>query len=95
MLDRTGNVLLIRRPPSGLLGGMLALPESPPVAAAWRDAGEIQHIFTHFALTLRVKLAVVAKLPPGAFAAPARTAPLPSVMRKALDAALNSIDDCV
>ncbi len=95
LLDKVGNVCLIRRPPSGLLGGMLALPEQPPVAAQWRDAGEIAHVFTHFSLTLQVKLAVVPKLPPGALAAPAKTAPLPSVMRKALDAALNSIDDCV
>jgi A/G-specific adenine glycosylase len=25
-----------------------------PVAAAWRPAGEIRHVFTHFALTLAV-----------------------------------------
>jgi A/G-specific adenine glycosylase len=94
LLDESGNILLIRRPPSGLLGGMLALPDVPPVKAKWRDAGEIQHVFTHFSLTMQVKVAVVAKLPPGALAAPAKTAPLPSVMRKALDAGLNSIDDC-
>ncbi|MDR3521468.1 MAG: A/G-specific adenine glycosylase [Acidocella sp.] len=94
LLDKSGNILLIRRPPSGLLGGMLALPDVPPVKAKWRDVGEIQHVFTHFSLTMQVKVAVVAKLPPGALAAPAKTAPLPSVMRKALDAGLNSIDDC-
>ena len=25
-----------------------------PVAAAWRDRGAIEHVFTHFSLTLRV-----------------------------------------
>lgn len=93
LLDKAGNVLLIRRPPSGLLGGMLALPESPPAKARWREAGAIEHIFTHFSLTLRVKLAVKDQLPAGCLAEPARTVPLPSVMRKALDAGLNSLDD--
>jgi A/G-specific adenine glycosylase len=61
-------VALVRRPSKGLLGGMLALPTSEwrsepwpdaeaiaaaPVAAAWRPAGEIRHVFTHFALDLR------------------------------------------
>ena len=53
----------------GLLGGMLGLPttewtatpfsESEAIAAApatadWRAVGEIEHVFTHFALTLTV-----------------------------------------
>jgi len=25
-----------------------------PVSAGWHDAGEIEHVFTHFSLTLRV-----------------------------------------
>jgi A/G-specific adenine glycosylase len=74
LLTRGGEVALVRRPPKGLLGGMLGLPtsewradawaddeavEAAPVAAAslidgWHDAGEIDHVFTHFALTLRV-----------------------------------------
>jgi A/G-specific adenine glycosylase len=60
---------LVRRPAKGLLGGMLALPTSDwratpwsdaeaiadaPVAGAWKPAGEIDHVFTHFALSLRV-----------------------------------------
>jgi A/G-specific adenine glycosylase len=93
LLDQAGSVLLVRRPPSGLLGGMLALPETPPVKARWRNAGAIEHVFTHFSLTLNVRLAVKKQLPAGCLAAPARTAPLPSVMRKALDAGLNSLDD--
>jgi A/G-specific adenine glycosylase len=63
------RVALVRRPAKGLLGGMLALPTSEwraapwsdaevvvaaPIAAAWKPAGEIRHVFTHFALDLRV-----------------------------------------
>ncbi len=91
LLDRSENVLLERRPPRGLLGGMLVLPETPPVAADWQDAGTIQHVFTHFSLTLAVKLAR-GKIPAGGLSAPAATAQLPSVMRKALDAALRALN---
>jgi A/G-specific adenine glycosylase len=93
LMDKEGDVLLIRRPDKGLLGGMLALPESPPGDAHWRDAGAIQHVFTHFALTLSVQAARVNALPAGALRAPAATAPLPSVMRKALDAGRAALDD--
>ncbi|HWU14468.1 MAG TPA: NUDIX domain-containing protein, partial [Caulobacter sp.] len=69
VLTRGDAVALVRRPPKGLLGGMLGLPTSDwrdrpwtdweaqaaaPVAGAWRDAGSVEHVFTHFALTLRV-----------------------------------------
>jgi len=30
---------------------------SPPVAADWRDAGAVEHVFTHFSLTLSVRTA--------------------------------------
>ncbi len=94
LMDGRDDVLLIRRPDKGLLGGMLALPESPPLDAEWTDAGEIQHVFTHFALTLRVRAARMAALPDGALREPAENAPLPSVMRKALDAGRRALDDC-
>jgi A/G-specific adenine glycosylase len=67
-LEHEGHVLLVRRPSRGLLGGMLALPTGDwgaeaepgaPVAAEWEEAGEIDHVFTHFALTLRVHCAQV------------------------------------
>ena len=69
LLTRGDQIALVRRPPKGLLGGMLALPTSDwrdrpwgaaeAVAAApaildWRSAGEIEHVFTHFSLTLTV-----------------------------------------
>jgi A/G-specific adenine glycosylase len=53
-LRRNGHVLLVRRPARGLLGGMLALPVEAPVAAQWREVGQVSHVFTHFALTMRV-----------------------------------------
>ncbi|HEY1560191.1 MAG TPA: A/G-specific adenine glycosylase [Caulobacteraceae bacterium] len=64
-----GEVGMVRRPPKGLLGGMLALPTTPwraepwtraealadaPTQAAWRRAGAVEHVFTHFSLTLEV-----------------------------------------
>ena len=65
--DDQGRVALVQRPPRGLLGGMLGLPTghwaatpedtTPPVTADWRDAGSIEHVFTHFALTLDVRVA--------------------------------------
>jgi A/G-specific adenine glycosylase len=92
LIDENNDVYLIRRPSSGLLGGMLSLPEMPPVAADWRDAGDIRHVFTHFSLTLAVRAARSFGLPKGALRAPALTAPLPSVMRKALDAGLAALN---
>ena len=53
-LERRGEVLLVRRPQRGLLGGMLALPEEAPAHADWREVGSVDHVFTHFALTMRL-----------------------------------------
>jgi A/G-specific adenine glycosylase len=53
-LEQGGAVLLVRRPPRGLLGGMLGLPESAPADIAWREAGAVAHVFTHFALDMRL-----------------------------------------
>jgi A/G-specific adenine glycosylase len=67
VLKRGNAVAMVRRPPKGLLGGMLGLPTSewtsslqpsdPPVTADWKRVGEIEHVFTHFALTLEVWVA--------------------------------------
>ncbi|HEX3919538.1 MAG TPA: A/G-specific adenine glycosylase [Caulobacteraceae bacterium] len=69
LLTSGPRVALVRRPARGLLGGMLGLPTSDwrghawtdaeavaaaPVRADWRPAGEIRHVFTHFALTLSI-----------------------------------------
>lgn len=66
-----GDVLLVRRPPKGLLGGMRALPTGPwvaeppgiadaPIAADWtmRNA-TVAHGFTHFDLQLALATARV------------------------------------
>ncbi|MFN4177546.1 A/G-specific adenine glycosylase [Phenylobacterium sp.] len=69
ILTRGEAVALVRRPPKGLLGGMLALPTSDwrpepwsdaealaaaPAQAPWRSVGVVEHVFTHFSLTLRL-----------------------------------------
>jgi A/G-specific adenine glycosylase len=58
-LEHRGHVLLVRRPPRGLLGGMLALPtDAAPAEAEWTEAGAVDHVFTHFALNMRLLCAV-------------------------------------
>lgn len=65
-----GAVLVRRRPPRGLLGGMVEFPSTPWREAAWTTAeaaasaplgcgwtelpGEVRHAFTHFHLRLSV-----------------------------------------
>ncbi|HEX8387599.1 MAG TPA: A/G-specific adenine glycosylase [Sphingomonas sp.] len=63
-LEHDGRVLLHRRPPKGLLGGMRALPTGPwtdeapglegaPTTADWRLLPDpVEHGFTHFRLRL-------------------------------------------
>ncbi|MGQ0558448.1 MAG: A/G-specific adenine glycosylase [Sphingosinicella sp.] len=54
-LERDGEVLLVRRPRRGLLGGMRALPtEAAPAIADWRESGSVEHGFTHFTLDMRL-----------------------------------------
>jgi len=108
VLTRGSEVALVRRPPKGLLGGMLALPTSDwtsapksvseAVAAApaegdWRQVGEIEHVFTHFALTLQVFRAESGSGLNSVIWTPVEqaSAGLPSVFLKALRAGLNSL----
>ena len=61
-IESDGAVFLIRRPEKGLLGGMRALPScdwqgaevTPPLEGAWQRLGDVDHVFTHFRLTLGV-----------------------------------------
>jgi len=67
-IEASGAVLLERRPPSGLLGGMAGPPttdwsarrdgaigaDAAPFTADWRLCGTVRHVFTHFALELEV-----------------------------------------
>ncbi|MDE8346205.1 MAG: NUDIX domain-containing protein [Acidocella sp.] len=96
LIDKEGEVILLRNPPRGLLGGMLILPPAPPPVSPpnvkWRSAGTVDHVFTHFSLTLEVFVARTPSLPADALRARAATAAVPSVMRKALDAALRALD---
>ncbi len=71
-IEADGAVLLVRRPPSGLLGGMLALPGGDwgaaddgtlPFAGAWQPAGVVRHVFTHFELLLQVMAVRLAARP--------------------------------
>lgn len=104
VLTRGEEVALVRRPPQGLLGGMLALPtsdwrEAPwtldealaaaPADAAWREVGEVEHGFTHFTLSLRLLRAEGAG--DVAFHPRAALQGLPSVFLKAAHAALNGL----
>jgi len=64
LLGAGRTVLTERRPEKGLLGGMMGLPTSDwasdwtepefPSPENWQEMGEIRHVFTHFALTLKV-----------------------------------------
>jgi len=75
-LEARGAVYLIRRPQSGLLGGMLALPstdwtetrapaDTPPFQGGWNALVEdVRHVFTHFDLYLGVKVLCVDTPPP-------------------------------
>ncbi|WP_284876726.1 A/G-specific adenine glycosylase [Brevundimonas sp. MEB006b] len=98
LVDDQGRVAVETRPEKGLLGGMLGLPTSDwttgePVAAApveadWRDAGAVEHVFTHFSLTLAVMTARVdADGDYRWMPIEAARAALPTVFAKALDRA--------
>ena len=78
-LTHAGSIALVRRPPRGLLGGMLGLPTTDwraapwtraealaaaPLAADWRRLADVTHVFTHFSLTLTVYQARAAALVP-------------------------------
>lgn len=98
--DGQGRVALVRRPDKGLLGGMLGLPTSdwsavpdatPPVDADWREAGFVEHVFTHFSLTLDVRVGEGVGEVSGDFVwTPVVDAlgALPTVFRKALERGL-------
>ena len=64
-LEHDGAVLLVRRPARGLLGGMLGLPTDQPAEADWGEAGAVDHVFTHFALTMRLMCAETEQRPDG------------------------------
>lgn len=107
LTSANGHVLLRRRPPRGLLGGMLEFPSTPwtkegeraplshaPAKAGWTKLPtRVEHVFTHFALTLEVYAARVGTEDAGLGlwipAAELDDAGLPSVMRKVAAAAFD------
>ena len=101
--DADGDVFLKKRAATGLLAQMTETPTSQwlaeraepafPFAGAWRHAGQIVHVFTHFRLELEVWSAATpdpAALADGWWADPAEldAEALPTVFRKALAAGL-------
>ena len=97
-----GAILLRRRPPKGLLGGMSEVPGTewsanptgiePPLLAEWKPlAAPVIHGFTHFELRLTIERADVAldmAAPPGHWwATDLADEALPSLMKKAIEAA--------
>lgn len=94
-LERDGALWLVRRPEQGLLAGMAGLPTTEwrakrwpraealrhaPAEADWRKAGQVRHVFTHFALTLDVYAAAAAPNGDGWWGEPEG---LPTVFKKA------------
>lgn len=64
-IEKDGCVWLVKRAPSGMLGGMRALPDdgwsaasdgagNPPHRGPWDEVGIVRHAFTHFAIELAV-----------------------------------------
>ena len=87
LADNAGNVLLRRRPPEGLLGGMTELPGTEwrtepwqaadallhaPVYADWTPAGQVRHGFTHFELTIDLFAAQVPRIDAHGFVRPVK-----------------------
>ena len=107
LVSTAGNILVRRRPPKGLLGGMLELPSSPwgeepdeplslaPQKASWRRSNApVVHVFTHFRLTLDVYAARVPSERADGIWLPLQeleTAGLPSLMRKVAAAGLGAL----
>ena len=102
-IEAAGEVLLVRRPPKGLLGGMVALPTSDfalerslsagPIDVEWSWLTEpVRHSFTHFDMLLDVAKVRLAKRPPieGEWhpVADVDRAGLPTLFRRAAEAAL-------
>ena len=86
LIDTEKNVLLRRRPPRGLLGGMTELPGTPwrperwskpealahaPMRATWLRTGEVRHGFTHFELHIALYAAAVPRIEADGFLRPA------------------------
>ena len=104
-IEVDGHVLLERRPPQGLLGGMLGLPgsawtprpQTPGSAMGASLLPAIRHVFTHFELHLTVAVARPAMRPglPGEWhpVATLAAAGLPTLFARAAAAVLQARAD--
>nr|WP_194299599.1 A/G-specific adenine glycosylase [Acetobacter thailandicus] len=76
VLDNAGNILLRKRPETGLLAAMTELPGTDwlatpwtwpeaarhaPLNTGWKKSDDVQHVFTHFTLHLHVYAAHIDK----------------------------------
>ncbi|MBN9697704.1 MAG: NUDIX domain-containing protein, partial [Zoogloea sp.] len=98
-------VMLERRPPSGIWGGLLSLPELPEDAdtADWiasryglqvrsvSPLGGLRHVFTHFTLEMHPEAVEVAPPPPGAAEADHLWQPLDRLDQAALPAPVRKL----
>lgn len=93
--DSEGRFYLKKRPEKGLLGGLYAFPsvgwdkvdDEIPAHEVVEEAGVITHVFTHFKLTLTVRVGVLDERVDSArlFRA-TKLPPMPTLMRKVLGA---------
>ncbi|MEO9827516.1 MAG: A/G-specific adenine glycosylase [Paracoccaceae bacterium] len=97
-----GAWLLETRPEKGLLGGMLGWPGTewsegqpdakPPIKATWTQIGEVRHTFTHFHLKLAIHATELSKCAKGDFTKDFTRTDLPTVMRKAYDLVVETLN---
>lgn len=105
-IESEGNVLLVKRPPTGMLGAMRALPDDGWSARGdgaddrpgqWQSGGVVRHSFTHFDLELQLMLCgaqLLDNLPAGEWwpIAQIEAAGLPTVFAKAARLAIAERD---
>ena len=96
-IERDRHVWLVRRPPTGLLGGMAALPGSEwtdTPAPPQRQLATVRQVFTHFSLDLAIETR--AELPEEGWWHPIdriAEAGLPTLYRRAAERALAACAD--
>ncbi len=97
--DSKGHLYLRQRPSTGLLAGLWEVPHTgwevtktpaqaiPEFPEVLREGGTIQHTFTHFKLTLEVRVGELGNIPAAQRFSPIALPPLPTLMHKVLRAA--------